>query len=50
VALQRSDHLVPSRLHLNDAAGRAVELVPFHAGELLPWRLVAPAPASPQLS
>ena len=50
ITLQRSDQLVPSRLHLNDAAGRAVELVPFHAGELLPWRLVAPAPASPQLS
>jgi len=33
---------VPSRLHLNDAAGTAVELVPFHAGETLPWRLVLP--------
>ncbi|MEB3333796.1 MAG: dihydroorotase [Cyanobacteriota bacterium] len=40
IRLRRSDHLVPSRLHLNDAAGRTVELVPFHAGELLPWRLV----------
>ena len=30
---------VPERLHLNDAAGTAVELVPFHAGEVLPWRL-----------
>ena len=45
ITLRRVDHLVPSRLHLNDAAGRAVELVPFHAGELLPWRLVAPPPA-----
>jgi dihydroorotase len=42
ITLRRSDQLVPSRLHLNDAAGRAVELVPFHAGELLPWRLVLP--------
>jgi dihydroorotase len=39
ITLRRADHLVPSRLHLNDAAGRAVELVPFHAGELLPWRV-----------
>jgi hypothetical protein len=30
---------VPERLHRNDAAGTAVELVPFHAGETLPWRL-----------
>ena len=48
ITLRREDHLVPSRLHLNDAAGRAVELVPFHAGELLPWRVVPPAPASPR--
>ncbi|MFN9623773.1 MAG: dihydroorotase [Cyanobacteriota bacterium] len=39
IVLRRHDQLVPSRLHLNDAAGRAVELVPFHAGELLPWRV-----------
>lgn len=31
---------VPQRLHGNDAAGTAVELVPFHAGETLPWRLL----------
>ena len=39
LTLVREAQLVPSRLHLNDAAGQAVELVPFHAGELLPWRL-----------
>jgi dihydroorotase len=44
ITLRREDHLVPSRLHLNDAAGRAVEVVPFHAGELLPWRLDPPLP------
>ncbi len=44
ITLRRDDQLVPSRLHLNDAAGRAVELVPFHAGELLPWRLEPPTP------
>lgn len=47
ITLRRDDHLVPSRLHLNDAAGRAVELVPFHAGELLPWRLLPPAQNTP---
>jgi dihydroorotase len=39
LTLVREAQLVPSRLHLNDAAGEAVDLVPFHAGELLPWRL-----------
>ncbi len=39
ITLVRNDQLVPARLHLNDAAGEAVELVPFHAGELLSWRL-----------
>ena len=39
ITLVREAQLVPSRLHLNDAAGQAVDLVPFHAGELLPWRL-----------
>jgi dihydroorotase len=42
VTLERQPLEVPSRLHLNDAAGTAVELVPFHAGETLPWRLVQP--------
>lgn len=39
ITLVRESVSVPPRLHLNDAAGEAVELVPFHAGELLPWRL-----------
>jgi dihydroorotase len=39
ITLVREAQLVPARLHRNDAAGEAVELVPFHAGELLPWRL-----------
>jgi dihydroorotase len=39
ITLERQPLEVPGRLHLNDAAGTAVELVPFHAGETLPWRL-----------
>ena len=39
VTLVREPQPVPERLHLNDAAGTAVELVPFHAGQTLPWRL-----------
>ena len=39
ITLERHPQTVANRLHLNDAAGRAVELVPFHAGEELPWRL-----------
>lgn len=39
ITLQRQPQEVPSRLHLNDAAGTAVDLVPFHAGETLAWRL-----------
>ncbi|MDA0716898.1 MAG: dihydroorotase [Cyanobacteria bacterium] len=42
VTLERQPLEVPSRLHLNDAAGTAFELVPFHAGETLPWRLLQP--------
>jgi dihydroorotase len=42
VTLERRPQEVPSRLHLNDAAGTAVTLVPFHAGETLPWRLATP--------
>jgi dihydroorotase len=49
IALVREDWMVPLRLHLNDAAGRAVDLVPFHAGQLLPWRfLCPPAPLAAQ--
>ena len=39
VTLVREGQPVPERLHLNDAAGTAVELVPFHAGKTLNWRL-----------
>ena len=39
ITLVRKPLEVPSRLHLNDAAGTSVELVPFHAGETLPWQL-----------
>ena len=39
ITLVREPLAVPRRLHGNDAAGNAVELVPFHAGETLPWRL-----------
>ncbi|TVS07600.1 MAG: dihydroorotase [Cyanobium sp. PLM2.Bin73] len=40
ITLVREPVLVPQRLHGNAAAGTAAELVPFHAGETLPWRLV----------
>ena len=39
ITLVRQSQIVPPRLHGNDAAGSAVELVPFHAGERLHWRL-----------
>jgi dihydroorotase len=39
VTLEQRDTLVPPQLHGNDAAGSACTLVPFHAGETLPWRL-----------
>jgi len=30
---------VPPRLHGNDAAGSALALTPFHAGEVLQWKM-----------
>ncbi|MEB3351501.1 MAG: dihydroorotase [Cyanobacteriota bacterium] len=45
IRLERTAVRVPERLHLNDAAGTAVELVPFHAGELLGWQLAGAADA-----
>jgi dihydroorotase len=39
LTLVREPFTVPPRLHRNDAAGASVELVPFHAGETLHWRL-----------
>jgi dihydroorotase len=41
ITLVREAHTVPPRLHANDAAGVATSLVPFHAGAVLPWRLLA---------
>ena len=43
ITLVREAQVVPPRLHGNDAAGSAVELVPFHAGERLGWRVDLPA-------
>jgi dihydroorotase len=39
ITVVQSCHQVPERLHGNDPAGMAVNLVPFHAGETLRWRL-----------
>jgi dihydroorotase len=41
ITLVREPQTVPDRLHLNDAAGSAVDLVPFHAREVLGWRVAA---------
>ena len=40
ITLVREPHTVPPRLHGNAADGTASTLVPFHAGQVLPWRLV----------
>ena len=40
ITLVREPHTVPPRLHGNDAGGSAIDLVPFHAGKVLAWRLV----------
>ncbi len=39
ITLVREPLEVPRQLHLNDAAGTAVNLVPLHAGETLAWRI-----------
>jgi len=39
ITLERQPTVVPARIHGNDAAGTAVELVPFHAGDTLAWQL-----------
>ena len=39
ITLRREPQTVPPRLHANDAAGVATTLVPFHAGQVIPWRL-----------
>lgn len=39
ITLVREPHTVPPRLHGHGADGAATDLVPFHAGQVLPWRL-----------
>ncbi|MEB3321266.1 MAG: dihydroorotase [Synechococcaceae cyanobacterium] len=39
LTLVREPHTVPPLLHRNDAGGEAIDLVPFHAGEVLHWRV-----------
>jgi len=41
ITLEEQPLAVPPVLHLNDAAGTSVNLVPFHAGQTLPWRVQA---------
>jgi dihydroorotase len=41
ITLEEEPVAVPGLVHLNDAAGTAVNLVPFHGGQSLPWRLRA---------
>jgi dihydroorotase len=43
ITLERQPQAVPGQLLLSDGTGAAVQLVPFHAGETLAWRLVPPA-------
>jgi len=43
ITLERQPQAVPGQLLLSDGTGAPVELVPFHAGETLAWRLVPPA-------
>ena len=40
ITLVREAHTVPPRLHGNAAGGAATELVPFHAGQVLQWRVL----------
>ncbi|WP_216904675.1 dihydroorotase [Synechococcus sp. CCY 9618] len=39
ITLVRDSHTVPPRLHGNAAGGEATDLVPFHAGQVLQWRV-----------
>lgn len=41
VQLRREPLAVPARLELENGSGGSEVLVPFHAGETLPWRVVA---------
>jgi dihydroorotase len=40
ITLVKKPFTVPSHLHLNDAAGTAAELVPFHANQTLNWQFI----------
>lgn len=40
ITLVREPHTVPPRLHGNAADGSVTTLVPFHAGQVLQWRLL----------
>jgi dihydroorotase len=39
ITLERQPQVVPSALQLDGGGGSPIELVPFHAGHTLPWRL-----------
>jgi dihydroorotase len=41
ITLVREPQSVPERLELAGGSGEPVALVPFHAGETLPWRIAA---------
>lgn len=43
ITLERQPLAVPNLLQPRDGSGRPIPLVPFHAGQTLPWRLQAPA-------
>jgi dihydroorotase len=47
ITLVREPRTVPPRLHRNDPGGAAIDLVPFHAGEVLHWRIAAASGAMP---
>jgi dihydroorotase len=51
ITLERQPLQVPAQLQLagRDPGAGPLSLVPFHAGETLPWRLAADAPADPPL-
>jgi dihydroorotase len=50
ITLERTGHSVPDRIQGKDATGAPVDLVPFHAGQTLNWRLrpaqTTPSPAA----
>ena len=42
ITLVREPQLIPAKLDLDDGSGTPLRLLPFHAGEILNWRLAAP--------